>query len=278
MREIATKQITEATAELCRRAAYLLPIEVEEALNRALKMETAELGRAVLREIIKNAEIARREKLPLCQDTGFAVIFVELGQEVIISGGQLAEALNEGVSRGFADLRKSIVSDPFIRTNTGDNTPAVIHTEIVPGDKIKLGVLLKGGGGENASTLKMFLPGTEKEEIVRFVVEKVKEAGPRACPPVIVGVGIGGTFDYAPFLAKKALRRKVGHLNSSHHIAELEKEMLKQINETGVGPMGLGGKTTALAAHIETFPCHIASLPVAVNLECHAHRYQEVVL
>lgn len=278
MREIATKQITEATAELCRQAAYLLPAEVEEALNRALKVETAELGREVLREIIKNAEIARREKLPLCQDTGFAVVFVDLGQEVLISGGQLTEAINEGVSRGFADLRKSIVSDPFIRTNTGDNTPAVIHTEIVPGDKIKLGVLLKGGGGENASTLKMFLPGTEKEEIVRFVVEKVKEAGPRACPPVIVGVGIGGTFDHAPFLAKKALRRKIGHLNSSHHIAELEKEMLKRINETGVGPMGLGGKTSALAAHIETFPCHIASLPVAVNLECHAHRYQETVL
>ncbi|MBI5699790.1 fumarate hydratase [Candidatus Saganbacteria bacterium] len=278
MREISSKRITEATAELCRQAAYLLPAEVEEALNRALKMETSELGREVLREIIKNAEIARKEKLPLCQDTGFAVVFVDLGQEVLISGGQLTEAINEGVSRGFSDLRKSIVSDPFIRANTGDNTPAVVHIEIVPGDKLKLGLLLKGGGGENASTLKMFLPGAEKEEIVRFVVEKVKEAGPRACPPVIVGVGIGGTFDHAPFLAKKALRRKVGHLNSSHHIAELEKEMLKRINETGVGPMGLGGKTSALAVHIETFPCHIASLPVAVNLECHAHRYQEAVL
>ncbi|MFA4905891.1 MAG: fumarate hydratase [Candidatus Margulisiibacteriota bacterium] len=278
MREIPSQHITEAVAALCRQAAYLLPGEVEEALNRALKIETSELGREVLREIIQNAEIARKEKLPLCQDTGFAVVFVDLGQEVIISGGQLAEAVNEGVSRGFSDLRKSIVSDPFIRANTGDNTPAIIHTEIVPGDKIKFGLLLKGGGGENASTLKMFLPGTDKEEIVRFVVDKIKEAGPRACPPVIVGVGIGGTFDYAPYLAKKALRRKVGHLNSSHHIAELEKEMLKRINETGVGPMGLGGKTTALAVHIETFPCHIASLPVAVNLECHAHRYQEVVL
>ena len=278
MREIPSKQITEAVAGLCRQAAYLLPSEVEEALNRALKAETSELGREVLREIIQNAEIARREKLPLCQDTGFAVVFVELGQEVLISQGQLAEAVNEGVSRGFADLRKSIVSDPFIRTNTGDNTPAVIHTEVVPGEKIKLGLLLKGGGGENASSLKMFLPGTEKEEIIRFVVDKVKEAGPRACPPVIVGVGIGGTFDYAPYLAKKALRRKVGHLNSTHLIAELEKETLKRINETSVGPMGLGGRATALAVHIETYPCHIAALPVAVNLECHAHRYQEIVL
>ena len=278
MREITTITITEALAGLCQQAAYLLPEEVEEALNRALKEETSELGREVLREMISNAEIARKDKLPLCQDTGFAIVFVELGQEVKISGGQLSEAINEGVSRGFSGLRKSIVADPFLRINTNDNTPAIIHTEIVPGDKIKLGLLLKGGGGENTSALKMFLPGASEEEIVDFVVKQVVEAGASACPPLIVGVGIGGTFDQAPLLAKKALRRRVGHLNSSHHIAELEKKMLKRINETGVGPMGLGGKTTALAVHLETYPCHIASLPVAVNLECHAHRYKETIL
>lgn len=278
MREITTIKITEALARLCEEAAYDLPVEVEEAINRSLAVETSQLGREILREIISNAEIARREKLPLCQDTGFAIVFVELGQEVQITGGQLSEAINEGVSRGFSGLRKSIVADPFLRTNTNDNTPAIIHTEVVPGDKIKLGLLLKGGGGENTSALKMFLPGASEEEIVDFVVKQVVEAGARACPPLIVGVGIGGTFDQAPLLAKKVLRRRVGHLNSAHHIAELEKKMLKRINETGVGPMGLGGKTTALAVHIETYPCHIASLPVAVNLECHAHRYKETII
>ena len=278
MREITTAKITEALARLCEEAACDLPAEVEEALNRALAEETSELGREILREIINNAEIARKDRLPLCQDTGFAVVFVELGQEVQITGGQLSEAINEGISRGFSKLRKSIVANPFLRTNTNDNTPAIIHTDIVPGDKIKLGLMLKGGGGENASSLKMFLPGASEEEVVDFVVKLVVEAGARACPPLVVGVGIGGTFDYAPLLAKKALRRRVGHLNSAHHIAQLEKKMLKRINETGVGPMGLGGKVTALAVHIETYPCHIASLPVAVNLECHAHRYKETIL
>jgi fumarate hydratase subunit alpha len=278
MREITTAKITEALTGLCREAACDLPAEVEEAINRALAEETSKLGREILRQIINNAEIARKDMLPLCQDTGSAVVFVELGQEVQITGGQLSETINEGISRGFSKLRKSIVSDPFLRTNTNDNTPAIIHTEIVPGDKIKLGLLLKGGGGENASSLKMFLPGASEDEVVDFVVKLVAEAGPRACPPLVVGVGIGGTFDFAPLLAKKALRRRVGHLNSAHHIAQLEKKMLKRINETGVGPMGLGGKITALAVHIETYPCHLASLPVAVNLECHAHRYKETIL
>ena len=278
MREITTAKITEALARLCEEAACDLPAEVEEAINRALAEETSELGREILREIINNAEIARKDRLPLCQDTGFAVVFVELGQEVQITGGQLSEAINEGISRGFSKLRKSIVADPFLRTNTNDNTPAIIHTDIVPGDKIKLGLMLKGGGGENASSLKMFLPGASEDEVVDFVVKLVVEAGARACPPLVVGVGIGGTFDYAPLLAKKALRRRAGHLNSAHHIAQLEKKMLKRINETGMGPMGLGGKVTALAVHIETYPCHIASLPVAVNLECHAHRYKETIL
>jgi len=278
MREIAALKITEAVKNLCQEANYNLAEDVLEAINQALAEEESPPGREILREIIKNAEIARKEKLPICQDTGLAIVFLEIGQEVRIVGGDLHEAINQGVSEGFANLRKSVVLSPLKRVNTNDNTPAIIHLDTVPGDKIKIGVLVKGGGGENASSLKMFLPTASSEDIIKYVAEVVEKAGPQSCPPVIVGVGMGGSFDYVTYLAKKALTRPVARHHSQSDIAKLEKEMLKRINETGVGPMGLGGKVTALAVHIETYPCHIASLPVAVNLECHAHRYKEIVL
>jgi len=278
MREIAALKITEAILSLCQDVNYNLSEDVLEALNRALAMEESDLGREIIREILKNAEIARKEKLPICQDTGLIIVFLEIGQDALITNGDLTEAVNEGVSRAYKNLRKSVVSDPLIRKNTNDNTPAIIHVNIVPGDKIKIGILPKGGGGENASSLKMFLPTAGKEEIIRYVVDCVKTSGPKSCPPIIVGVGIGGSFDYAPYLAKKSLTRKVAQHNSSHDIAKLEKEMLIEINKTGIGPMGLGGKVTALAVHIETYPCHIGSLPVAINFECHAHRYKEMMI
>ncbi len=278
MPEIAASKITETVCDLCRQANFELGEDVVDALNHALKIEESEIGRNILRELIKNAEIAKKEKLPICQDTGLVVVFIELGQEARITGGLLDEAVNEGVSRAYRDLRKSVVSDPFIRENTNDNTPAIIHVEIVPGDRIKIGVLPKGGGAENASSQKMFLPTASKEEIINYVVNCVETAGPKACPPLIIGIGIGGNFDYSAYLAKKALTRRVKQNHSNHDIAQLEKQMLEEVNKTGVGPMGLGGRVTALAVHIETHPCHIASLPVAVNMECHAHRYKEATI
>jgi len=278
MREVNAKKITEAIKKLCLEANYDLSEDVLEALNKALKQEESEIGRNILREIMKNAEIAKKKKLPLCQDTGLAIVFVEIGSEVRIIGGNLQEAVNEGISQGYKNLRKSVVSDPLKRVNTQDNTPAIIHTEIVPGEKIKIGLLPKGGGAENASELKMFLPTASKEEIMDFVVDLINRKGVNACPPLIVGVGMGGSFDSVGYLAKKALIRPMGKHHSRAEIADLEREMLKRINATGLGPMGLGGKITALAVHIEVAPCHIASLPVAVNLECHSHRYKETVL
>ena len=278
MREVNAKKITEAIKKLCLEANYDLSEDVLEALNKALKQEESEIGRNILREIMKNAEIAKKKKLPLCQDTGLAIVFVEIGSEVRIIGGSLQEAVNEGISQGYKNLRKSVVFDPLKRVNTQDNTPAIIHTEIVPGEKIKIGLLPKGGGAENASELKMFLPTASKEEIMDFVVDLINRKGVNACPPLIVGVGMGGSFDSVGYLAKKALIRPVGKHHSRTEIADLEREMLKRINATGLGPMGLGGRITALAVHIEVAPCHIASLPVAVNLECHSHRYKETAL
>jgi len=280
MREIAAKKITEAVKKLCLEVSFNLPEDVERALNRALKTEESPRAREILRQILLNAEIARKEKLPLCQDTGSAVVFVEVGQEVRLVEGTLVEAINEGVSRGYHEgyLRKSMVNDPLRRQNTGDNTPAIIHSEIVPGEKIRITLLAKGGGAENRSALKMFKPTSTKEEISNFIVETTKRAGPDACPPFIVGVGIGGTFDYAPTLAKKALLREVGRHNSEKDTALFEKELLEKINSLGIGPMGVGGKTTALAVNIEKYPCHISSLPVAVNIECHAHRVKSTII
>ena len=280
MREISAKKIIEAVKNLCLEANTDLSEDVEEALNKALKQEDSPRGREILRQVIQNAEIARKEKLPMCQDTGTAVVFVELGQEARIIDGLLEEAVNEGIGRGYCQgyLRKSIVQDPLKRKNTSDNTPAVIHTEIVPGEKIKIGLLCKGGGAENKSAVKMLKPSSTKEEIEQFILETVKNAGPDACPPFIVGVGIGGNFDTVAIIAKKALLRPVGNHNSESDTAKWEKELLEKINKLGIGPMGLGGRTTALAVNIERRPCHISSLPVAVNMECHAHRFKSTII
>ncbi|MBI5078455.1 fumarate hydratase [Candidatus Saganbacteria bacterium] len=278
MREVSTRKITEAIENLCIEANTNLSEDVLQALNKALSKEESPAGREILRQIVANAEIARREKLPLCQDTGSAVVFLEIGQEVRLTGGALEEAIAEGVSLGYRKgyLRKSMVKDPLRRENTGDNTPAIVHTEIVPGEKIKIGLLCKGGGAENRSAVKMFKPTSPQEEIEKFIIETVEKAGPDACPPMLIGIGIGGNFDAVTLIAKKALLRPVGAHNSETDTARWEKELLEKINALGIGPMGLGGRTTALAVNIEKRPCHISSLPAAVNIECHAHRYKEV--
>lgn len=280
MKEIEAKKITDAVKNLAIEACTRIPDDVVSALNKSLKKEESQTGREVLRQLIENAEIAKKESVPICQDTGFAVIFVELGQDVRVIGGNLTAAINEGISRGYKEgyLRKSIVEDPFDRKNTRDNTPADIITEIVPGDKIKLTFMAKGGGSENVSALKMFNPNDPFSEIEKFVVERVVEAGPAPCPPIIVGLGIGGTADKAVILAKVALLREIGMHHSRTDIAKKEKELLALINKTGVGPSGLGGRTTALAVNIETFPCHIASLPVALAVDCHAHRVKRAII
>ncbi|NQT30610.1 MAG: fumarate hydratase [Candidatus Saganbacteria bacterium] len=280
MREIVAKRVADTVKKLCIEANTNLSEDVLEALNKALAKEESPTGREIIRQIINNAKVAWREKLPLCQDTGLVTVFIEVGQDVRIINGAFNEAINEGVSRGYNQgyLRKSIVNDPLERKNTNDNTPAIIHTKIVPGEDIKITVLTKGGGAENCSAIKMFAPTSSKEEIDKFIIETVEAAGPNACPPVFVGVGIGGSFDYAPILAKKALLRQVGHNHSQHDVATWERELVEKINKTGIGPMGLGGKVTALAVSIEKHPCHISSLPVAVNIECHAHRVREAII
>ncbi len=280
MREIVAKRITDTVTKLCIEANTNLSEDVVAALNKALAKEESPTGREILRELIQNAKIAWRDKLPLCQDTGLAIVYIELGQEVLIVGGPLTEAINEGVRRGYTEgyLRKSVTTDPINRKNTGDNTPAIIHTEIVPGDQIKIKFLAKGGGAENCSAIRMFKPSSIREDIDAFIVETVEKSGPNACPPIIVGVGVGGSFDYAPILAKKALMREVGQHHGGKETMNWEKELLEKINNLGIGPMGLGGRMTALAVQIERAPCHISSLPVAVNIECHSHRYKEVVI
>ncbi|MDI6732108.1 MAG: fumarate hydratase [Candidatus Margulisbacteria bacterium] len=280
MREVPAKEITETVKDLCIEANTNLAEDVVAALNKSLAKEKSSVGRKILRQIIQNAQIARRDKLPLCQDTGLAVVFIELGQEVQIIGEALESAVHEGVRQGYEAgfLRKSVTEDPILRKNTGDNTPAILHVEIVPGAKIKIGFLAKGGGAENCSALRIFNPSTDREEIDNFILETVEAAGPNACPPIIVGVGIGGNFDTAAYLAKKALCRKVGAHNSGHAAQQWEKELLKKINLLGIGPMGLGGTTTALAVNIEKRPCHISSLPAAVNIDCHAHRFKETII
>lgn len=251
-----------------------------EGLQKAFKQETSLIGRDVIQQLIMNANIAHAEQVPICQDTGFAVVFVELGQDVQIVGGDFYEAINEGVKKGYTEgyLRSSIVNHPILRKNTGDNTPAVIHTKIVSGDQLRLIVAPKGGGSENMSAVKMLKPSDGVEGIKKFVVEVVRAAGPNPCPPVIVGVGIGGTFEKAAQLSKEALLRNLGEKSKYHDIARLEEELFKEINKLGIGPQGLGGITTALAVHVEIFATHIASLPVAVNINCHAARHKEAVL
>ena len=278
MREIASTKIIETVAALFESAAYDLPQEVEDSINHALAHEKSPLGRQIIREILKNAEIARQKKLPICQDTGMAVVFIAMGQQTFVVGGNLHDAVNDGVKEAYKNLRKSMVSDPFKRENTKDNLPASIHVEIVPGDTFKIIVLPKGGGAENASFQKMFLPTTSREVIEDYIVGVVKENGTKACPPLILGVGIGGAFDSVATLAKKSLLRPISSHSTNHENAAMEKALLLKINNLGLGPMGVGGTTTALAVHVESAPCHIASLPVAVNFQCHAHRYKEAIL
>lgn len=279
MREIDVKQIISAVENLCIESNCKLPGDVKRALEKALNNEASPLGREILKDILKNAQIAEQKNIPICQDTGFAVVFLSVGQEVRITGGNIVDAINEGVRRGYVNgyLRKSIVADPFLtRKNTGDNTPAIIHTDIVPGDKIKIVLAPKGGGSENMSALRMLKPADGVEGIKSFVLETVDKAGANPCPPIIVGVGVGGTIEVATLIAKKALLRPVGQHHPTPEVAKLEEELLAEINKLGIGPQGFGGTTTALAVHIETFPAHIATLPVAINIQCHAARHMEV--
>ncbi len=281
MRELSVSTIVETVAGMCEEANIYLGEDVSGALKRSLEVEESPTGKEVLKQLIENLEIAKNEQIPICQDTGFAVFFVELGQEVHLVGGTLEEAINAGVRKGYTDgyLRKSIVKDPlFDRTNTGDNTPAVIYTDIVPGDKVKISFAPKGGGSENMSAIKMLKPADGEEGLVDFVVNQVKTAGPNPCPPIVVGVGIGGTFDRVAVLAKKALFRPVGQPHPDSKYAELEQKILDKINNLGVGPQGFGGRVSALAVHIETYPSHIASMATAVNINCHASRHVERVV
>jgi fumarate hydratase subunit alpha len=280
MRQINTEQITDTIEKLCIDANYNLGDDLISSLRGALEKEESPLGREVITQLLENAEIGKQEQVPVCQDTGFAIIFTEIGQDIMLTGGNLQDAINEGVRRGYKNglLRKSIVKNPIDRINTGDNTPAVIHTDIVPGDKLKITFDAKGGGCENMSRSAMLTPAQGREGVINFVVETVKTAGANPCPPIIVGVGLGGTFDYSTLLAKKAILRPVGSYNKDDTIAKLEIELLDKINKLGIGPQGLGGRITALAVQVETFPCHIASLPVAVNIECHSHRTKTVVI
>jgi fumarate hydratase subunit alpha len=276
MREIDVKLITEKVRDLCMKANTDLGEDVLEAFNRAMEREESPLGLEILKELKENARIAKKENVPICQDTGFTIVFLELGQDVHLSGGNLIDAIQEGVRQGYRDgyLRKSICH-PFTRANTGDNTPAIIHTEVVSGDKVKITVAPKGGGSENMSRVTMLTPSDGVEGIKRFVVQRVKESGSNPCPPTIVGVGIGGTFEQAALLAKKSLLRSLGRRNPDPGLDQLESEILTAINKLGIGPQGLGGRTTSLAVHILMMPCHIASFPLAVNIQCHAQRHKE---
>jgi fumarate hydratase subunit alpha len=281
MREIQAQEITQTVTKLFCEANYHLTEDVLSALKNAEQTEESPVGREVLEQIVANASIAEDEKVPLCQDCGTAVVFVELGQEVHIAGGDFNAAINEGVKQAYDKgyLRKSMVVKPFsARANTKDNTPAIIYTDIVPGDKIKITAVPKGGGAENMSRLGMLTPADGRQGIVEFVVGALDEAGSNPCPPVIVGVGIGGTAERTLLLAKRALLRKVGEHNPDPETAELEKELLEKINNLGIGPMGYGGRTTALAVNVEVLPSHLASMPVAVNLNCHSSRHKERVI
>jgi fumarate hydratase subunit alpha len=281
MRDIDCQQITETISDLFQEACVYFPEDVLTAIKKARQSEESPVARDVLDRMLENTEISSKEKIPLCQDTGAAVVWLELGQEVHITGGDLYTAVNEGVRQGYDKgyLRKSMVHQPFsARVNTKDNTPAIIHTDIFPGDKLKISVLPKGGGSENCSRLTVLSPASGRQEIIDFVVNLVGESGSNPCPPVIIGLSIGGTTDKTMALAKKALLRKLGEPNPDPEVAELEREILQRVNNLGIGPMGYGGRTTALAVHAEVFPAHIASLPVAVNMQCWCARHKETVL
>jgi fumarate hydratase subunit alpha len=284
VRYIDFEKVVSTVVSLCIKAAYELPADVLAALKDAAKRESNPRAAAILNQLIENARIASHEYIPLCQDTGLAVVFVEQGCDSIVecSGGKtLVDAINEGIAAGYEKgyLRKSVVAEPLKdRKNTGSNAPAIIHNTIVPGDKLKITVMAKGGGCENKSAFRMFRPTAQRGEVIGWVVDVVKQAGADACPPFIVGVGIGGDFELSCLLAKRALLRNLTGKNSDEYYAKLEADLLSAINATGLGPQGLGGDTTALAVLIETAPCHIASLPVAVNIECHSHRHREIII
>lgn len=281
MRTVYYNEIVEKVSQMCQEANYDLNDDVIGAFRDALKSEKSDTGKDVLNQLLLNAAIAKKDRVPMCQDTGVAVFLVKFGQDVHIVGGNLNEAINEGVKKGYKEgfLRHSIVNHPLKREKSSDyNAPAVIHVEVVPGDKIEIYMSAKGGGSENMSSLKMLKPADGLDGVKTFIVDTVREAGPNACPPLVVGVGIGGNFEKCAYLAKKSLFRPIGERSPLPEIAELEEELLKEMNELGIGPQGLGGSTTALDVKIEIAPCHIAALPVAVNLNCHASRHKEVII
>ena len=280
MKTINVNEIIKTVKELSIEANYYLPNDVKEAIEKAEKNEKWPIANNILNKILENSQIASAEKMPICQDTGMACVFIDIGQDVHITGGSLEEAINEGVRQGYAEgfLRKSVVKDPLHRVNTNDNTPALIYYNIVPGDKVKITVAPKGFGSENMSRIAMLKPSDGLEGVKNFVLETVRMAGPNPCPPIVIGIGIGGSFDKAAYLAKKALIRPVNENNTDEFYGNLEKELLEEVNKIGIGPQGFGGKTTALALNIETYPTHIAGLPVAVNINCHATRHKERVL
>ena len=279
MREIHVDEIRDNVAQICIDAAYNLSEDVLTAFDRATETETNPAAREIIELLKENARIAKDEHIPICQDTGIAIFFVEIGQDLRIKNGFIVDAINEGVRKGYKEgyLRKSVV-DPITRKNTGDNTPAIVYTELVPGDKLKISFMPKGAGSENMSVIRMLRPTDGVEGIRNFVLECVQKAGANPCPPVVIGVGIGGSFEKAALLAKKALLRPVGSPNPKLELASLEETLLKTVNKTGIGPEGFGGKVTAMAVHVESFPCHIASLPVAVNINCHAARHKTIIL
>jgi fumarate hydratase subunit alpha len=279
MREIHVDEIRDNVAQICIDASYNLSEDVLTAFDRAIETETSPAAREIIELLKENARIAKDEHIPICQDTGIAIFFVEIGQDLRIKNGFIVDAINEGVRKGYKEgyLRKSVV-DPITRKNTGDNTPAIVYTELVPGDKLKISFMPKGAGSENMSVIRMLRPTDGVEGIRNFVLECVQKAGANPCPPVVIGVGIGGSFEKAALLAKKALLRPVGSPNPKLELASLEETLLKTVNKTGIGPEGFGGKVTAMAVHVESFPCHIASLPVAVNINCHAARHKTIIL
>ena len=275
IREINVKELTDNISEMCIQANHYLSPDMDACMKQAVETEKSELGKKILNQLQENLEIADKEMIPICQDTGMAVIFMEIGQDVHFVGGDFEKAVNEGVRRGYVDgyLRKSVVKDPLIRENTKDNTPAILHTKIVPGDKVKITIAPKGFGSENMSRVFMLKPAEGIEGVKDAVLTAVKDAGPNACPPMVVGVGIGGTFEKCALMAKEALTREAGSHSEIPYVKDLEEELLEKINSLGIGPGGLGGTTTAMAVNINTYPTHIAGLPVAVNICCHVNRH-----
>ncbi len=280
MREMDSAEITKAVKNLCIESNCVLNRDIYDAIKNSVESEVSEIGKDILEKLVKNADIAKEKMKPICQDTGMAVIFLEIGQEVFIKNGNLTDAINEGVRQGYEEgfLRKSVVGDPLLRVNTGDNTPAVIHYNIVSGDKVKITVAPKGFGSENMSKIYMLKPSQGVDGVKDAVLNTVKLAGPNPCPPMVVGVGIGGNFEMCAYLAKKALLRPINTSSEIPYVKELEEELLEKVNKLGIGPQGLGGKTTVLGLNIETFATHIAGLPVAVNISCHVTRHQEIIL